>query len=142
MKKTTSVIIIIVLILTTGIVGAILGSTLSERQKRPDFDFEDLRKARESVGIFLTIKTAVTSINITISLLLIGLYFNIYRKIKSDFTLGLIIVMFSMLVYAVTSNPLFHAAFGYGIFGLGPFIMIPDLFATVALSTLLYLSLK
>lgn len=142
MKKSTNVLIIIALILIAGIVGAFLGSTLTERQKRPDFDFDDLRRARESVGIFLTIKSAVTTINITITLLLIGLYINIYKKIKSDFTLGLIIVMFSMLVYAVTSNPLFHALFGYGLFGLGPFTMIPDLFATVALSTLLYLSLK
>jgi hypothetical protein len=144
MKKSVNVMIIICLILAAGIIGAYLGSTLSERQRKPppDFDYDDLRRARESVGTFLTIKTAVTSINITISLILIFLYVNIYRKIKSDFTLGLIIVMFSMLVYAVTSNPLFHAIFGYGIFGLGPFTMIPDLFSTVALSTLLYLSLK
>jgi hypothetical protein len=142
MKKSTSVIIIIALILTAGIVGAILGSTISESQRKPEIDREELRKARESVDTFIIIKTAVTTINITISLLLIGLYVNIYRKIKSDFTLGLIIVMFSMLIYAVTSNPFFHAIFGYGGFGLGPFTMISDLFATVALITLLYLSLK
>jgi hypothetical protein len=142
MKKSTSVIIIIALILTAGIVGAILGSTISESQRKPEIDREELEKARESVGTFIIIKTAVTTINITISLLLIGLYVNIYRKVKSDFTLGLIIVMFAMLIYAVTSNPLFHGIFGYGGFGLGPFTMISDLFATVALVTLLYLSLK
>jgi hypothetical protein len=147
MKKSTTVIIVIVIILIAGIVGALLGNALSERQRKPDpirddFNNEDLRRAREDISTFLIIKSMVTTINITISLLLIGLYVNIYRDIKSDFTMGLIIVMFSMLVYAITSNPLFHALFGYGLFGLGPFTMIPDLFATVALSTLLYLSLK
>jgi hypothetical protein len=146
MKKSTTI-IIIVLILGAGIVGALLGNALSERQRRPDlgredFTNEDLRKAREDIGPFLIIKSVVTTINITISLLLIGIYVNIYKDVKSDFTLGLIIVMISMLVYAVTSNPIFHAVFGYGLFGLGPFTMIPDIFATVALSTLLYLSLK
>jgi hypothetical protein len=142
MKKSTSVIIIVGLILTAGIVGAILGSSISESQRKPEIDREELRKARESVGLFITIKTAVTLINITISTILILLYINIYRKIKSDFTLGLIIVMFTMLIYAITSNPLLHSVFGYGGFGLGPFTMISDLFATAALVTLLYLSLK
>ena len=142
MKKSTSVIIIIGLILTAGIVGAILGNLLSESQRGPEIDREELKKARESVGTFLIIKTIVTSINIAISLILIFLYVNLYRKIKSDFTFGLIIVMLTMLVYAITSNPLFHAIFGYGAIGLGPFTMISDLFATVALATLLYLSLK
>jgi hypothetical protein len=142
MKKSTIAIITISLILAAGIVGAYLGSTISESHRKPEIDREEFRKARESIGTFLIIKTAVTTINITISLLLIGLYFNIYRKIKSDFTLGLIIVMFAMLVYAITSNPIFHAIFGYGVLGLGPFTMLPDIFATIALATLLYLSLK
>ena len=56
--------------------------------------------------------------------------------------LGLLIVMFAFLVYAITSNPLFYSIFGYWGFGMGPFQMIPDIFGTIALSVLLYLSLK
>jgi hypothetical protein len=33
-------------------------------------------------------------------------------------------------------------AFGFGLFGLGPFALLPDLFEFVALSVLLYLSVK
>jgi len=79
---------------------------------------------------------------VTISIILIGIYVKLYRKIKSDFTLGLLIVMFAFLVYGITSNPLFYTIFGYWGFGLGPFQMMPDIFATLALGVLLYLSLK
>jgi hypothetical protein len=50
--------------------------------------------------------------------------------------------MSALLLYAITSNPLVQYIFTYRGFGMGPFILLPDIFATVALSVLLYLSLK
>jgi hypothetical protein len=42
----------------------------------------------------------------------------------------------------LTSNPMIIRAFGFGLYGLGPFALLPDLFELVALSVLLYLSVK
>ena len=157
--KRTNVMIIILVIIAMGFLGAVLGNRVSLAP--PD-------KARERVGRrlfpernhtlnftkapnkvqevdyrgYIVVKSAINMINLTISIILIFLYVNIFRKIKSDFTLGLIVVMFAFLVYAITANPLFYSIFGYWGFGMGPFQMIPDIFTTIALGILLYLSLK
>jgi hypothetical protein len=69
-------------------------------------------------------------------------YVSIYRKTRSEFTIGLIIFSMVLLLNALTSNPLVIWAFGFRPFGLGPFAMLPDLFTFVALAVLLYLTTK
>lgn len=163
MKKSMMVLLIVSIILLMGIAGLILGSTTSITPTDPIRDrmfpkrSREINATRNATGDFtkkgqlneqfdlesyMIIKSGITMVNIAISLILIGLYINIYRRIKSDFTLGLIVVMFAFLVYAITSNPLFHILFGFRGYGLGPFQMLPEIFATLALSILLYLSLK
>ncbi|MBS7659593.1 hypothetical protein KEJ28_02740, partial [Candidatus Bathyarchaeota archaeon] len=73
---------------------------------------------------------------------LMVVYIDIYRKTRSEFTIGLMIFSATLLLYAFTSNPIIVRAFGYGLFGLGPFALLPDLFTFVALTILLYLSIK
>jgi hypothetical protein len=70
------------------------------------------------------------------------IYIAIYRKTKSEFTVGLIIFSMILLLYTLTSNPMMHWIFGFRAFGLGPFAMLPDLFTCVALAVLLYLTVK
>jgi len=65
-----------------------------------------------------------------------------YRKLKSKFTIGLILFSLTLLLYALTSNPLLQWIFGYQAFGLGPFAMLPEMFTTLAVAVLLYLTLK
>jgi hypothetical protein len=43
---------------------------------------------------------------------------------------------------ALASNPLVIWAFGFTAVGLGPFAMLPDLFTSLALAILLYLSIR
>jgi hypothetical protein len=160
MNKKKRILIIIALIIIVGTIGASLGYYQTENLKSPLFDrdfpdsdgfdnrtppreFKDeIERARAHFDEYIIIKSAVTLINIVISLILIAMYVRIYREVKSDFTLGLIVVMSSLLLYAVTSNPLVQYIFTYRGFGMGPFILIPDIFTTIALSVLLYLSLK
>jgi len=92
--------------------------------------------------LYYTIQTAVSSVNIVLSFLLIVLYANVYRRLRSQFSLALILFSMVLLSYAVSSNPLFHSLFGFGGFGLGPFAMLPDVFACIALIILIYVSLK
>ncbi len=91
-------------------------------------------------GFYLRAKSVLTTINMALCLVLVASYLRLYAEVKSRFTLGLAFVMFAMFVYAATSNPIIHALSGFCLSGLGPFTMIPDLFAMAALGILLYLS--
>jgi hypothetical protein len=94
------------------------------------------------IEIFYVAQTVVSTINVTLLIFLIITYISIYRKTRSEFTIGLLIFSLAFFVRALTANPLVIAAFGFRPVGLGPFALLPDMFEFVALSTLLYLSLK
>ncbi len=94
------------------------------------------------IELFYMFNTILSTVNVTLILFLLISYFDIYRKIKSEFTVGLIVFSLTLLFYALSSNPLVHWLFGFRGFGLGPFAMLPDLFTTVALTVLLYLTFK
>jgi hypothetical protein len=94
------------------------------------------------IELFYTIKTVVSTINITLLVFLLLTYINIYRKTRSEFTVGLIIFSGVFLLNALASNPFVIWIFGFRPFGLGPFAMLPDLFTLAALGVLLYLSIK
>lgn len=94
------------------------------------------------IEFYYIAKTVVSTINITMLIFLLILYADIYRKTRSEFTIGLIIFSTTLLLYALTSNPIIIWAFGFRLFGLGPFALLPDLFALAALTVLLYLSIK
>jgi hypothetical protein len=92
--------------------------------------------------LFYTIKTVISTINVTLLVFLLFTYVDIYRKTRSEFTIGLIIFSAVFLLNALASNPFVIWAFGFRPFGLGPFAMLPDLFTLAALTVLLYLSAK
>jgi hypothetical protein len=94
------------------------------------------------IELYYKVKTMLSTINATLLVLLLSTYINIYKKLKSDFTLGLILFSLILLFYALSSNPLLQQFFGFQAFGLGPFAMLPDLFTTFALAVLLYLTMK
>ena len=96
----------------------------------------------QDLELFYTIKTIVSSVNMTLLVFLLVTYFSIYRKTRSEFTVGLIVFSMVLLLYAMVSNPIVQVAFGYRAFGLGPFAMLPDLFSLAALAVLLYLTIK
>jgi hypothetical protein len=79
---------------------------------------------------------------VTIATFLLLTYVNIYRKTRSEFTIGLVIFSAVFLLNALASNPLVIWAFGFTSVGLGPFAMLPELFTCGALMVLLYLSVK
>ncbi len=93
----------------------------------------------QSAG-YLVAKSVLTTVNVALCIVLIASYLKLYMEVRSRFTMGLVLTMFSLLVYAATSNPVIHALSGYCLSGLGPFTMIPDIFAAIALGILIYLS--
>lgn len=86
--------------------------------------------------------TIISTLNIALLVLLLSVYFDIYRKTKSPFTIGLIIFAAAFLVKDLTSSPLVISLSGFRAYGLGPFEFLPGLFEFVALTVLLYLSIK
>ena len=97
---------------------------------------------RGDIEIFYKVKTVFSSINATLLVFLLATYADMYRKLKSEFTIGLIIFTLTLLLYNLTSNPLLQWLFGYRAFGLGPFAMLPEMFTTLALAVLMYLTMK
>ncbi len=91
---------------------------------------------------FYVANTVISTINIALLAILSLIYINIYIKTRSQFTIGLIIFALVFLVQNVTSSPFIAAPFGFRAYGLGPFAFLPGLFEFVALTVLLYLSVK
>ncbi len=92
--------------------------------------------------IYRNLKMVISAVNTTILVILFVTYVSIYRKTKSEFTIGLMIFSGILLLQSMTANPLIYRVFGFWAFGLGPFIMLPDLFLLAALAVLLYLTVK
>ena len=87
-------------------------------------------------------KTVVSTINIALLIVLVATYVSIYLKTKSEFTIGLLIFAVMFLVKDLASNPFVPGVFGFRLFGLGPFALLPDVFELIALSVLIYLSVE
>ncbi len=92
--------------------------------------------------LFYLVNTIISTINVAMLVFLIVIYLNIYVKTRSPFTIGLVIFAFVFLVREVLSNPFVTAIYGFRAYGLGPFAFLPGLFEFVALTVLLYLSVK
>jgi len=135
------------LILATLIVVAILAALwASSTFWFPRYPWElrprPLENIPGDIEFFYTAKTVVSTVNVTLSIILLLIYINIYEKTRSEFTIGLIIFSMVFLLNALASNPFLIWVFGFRPFGLGPFALLPDLFTFVALAVLLYLSIK
>lgn len=132
------------LILAAVVVAAIVIAVWAVAFVPMPFPF-NLRPSRNILGdieLFYTVKTAISTINAVLLVFLLISYVELYQKIKSEFTIALIIFTTVLLLHALTSNPLLPPIFGFQAFGLGPFAMIPDLFTCAAIIVLVYLVLK
>jgi hypothetical protein len=94
------------------------------------------------IELFYIARTVLSAVNITLLVVLIVTYVSIYIKTRSEFTIGLLIFAIVFLMKDIASNPFVIGAFGFRLYGLGPFALLPDLFEFVALTVLLYLSVK
>ncbi len=88
------------------------------------------------------LKTVISFINIGLIIPLFIIYTGIYRRMRSSFTLGLMAVIFSLGLYAVTSNPLIVSILGGRTGDIGLFEIIPDICATIALVVLVRISME
>ncbi len=90
--------------------------------------------------IYYTIKAVLASVNALLLIILSSIYWKVYSDTGLEFSLGLVVFSFALLLYALVSNPLLVSVAGFRASGLGPFAMLPDLFTCIASFTLLYIS--
>ena len=92
--------------------------------------------------VFYVAEAVVSTLNMALLIILLVTSADIFRKTRSKFTFGLLILAGAFLVNVLASNPLVIWAFGYHQEGLGPFALLPDLFELIVLCVLLYLSFE
>ena len=88
----------------------------------------------------LNVKTVITAANVVLLVLLLAMYIQSYHRIKSKFTLGLMIFASFLLLQAVILTPCIAAACGRQMCVVGPLDVIPEILEFMALLVLVYLS--
>ncbi|MFW9850280.1 MAG: hypothetical protein ACFFF4_14175 [Candidatus Thorarchaeota archaeon] len=132
--------LLVISVIVAGVLGYIFAIVTIPIAMIPNFPVRPIPP--EVISTYITLKTIISFINIALILLMLGIYGDIYRKMRSKFTLGLVTMITLLLMYALTSNPIIHSNLGFQTIGLGPFTFLPDVFTTIALLILFYLSLE
>ena len=146
-KLVTGLKILAMIVVAIGVVSALSNF---EMQPPPGMQegtqFQGGRQPLEDVRqnmLLVNIKALITFGNLILLFCLLFIYAKNYGQIKSQFAMGLIAFIVLLIMQALTSNPFFHYTCGYRrMYTLGLFGILPDLFEFVALSILLYISLK
>ncbi|MDR2203960.1 MAG: hypothetical protein LBE76_06665 [Nitrososphaerota archaeon] len=109
----------------------------------PLIQTEPLQKVND-FDLFYSFHKVFSVINIALLIVLLCVYINIYRKIRSEFAFGLITFGFVFLLKDIVANPFIANTFGYAsvMSGLGPFILLPDLFEFAVILILLYINIQ
>jgi hypothetical protein len=94
------------------------------------------------IELYYTARTILSTVNMVLTVVLIFNYVGIFLKTKSEFTLGLTLFATFFLIKDISWSPFIIGWAGFGMFGLGPFAFLPDLFEMAGLLVLFYLSVK
>lgn len=101
------------------------------------------RPPRPPLADLLVVKTFFSTFTTVLLIMLLLTYARIYRGLPNRFTLGLLGFIVSLMLYALTANPLIALLFGFHqLVTPGPFTFLPDLFASVSVIILLQQSYK
>jgi hypothetical protein len=143
MSNRARISLILALVVVVSILSAIWAINFEPRtpiwEPRP---FPNIPNVTGDLELYYIVSTVTSSLNVTLTSILLATYVSLFRKTKSEFVIGLTLFALIFLLYTLVSNPIVRFVFGYRAFGLGPFVMLPDLFALISLGILLYLSLK
>lgn len=89
-----------------------------------------------------TMVTTVICMNLALLLGLLIVYIDSFKKTKSTFLMGLVLFIGVLFAQALFSLPTLQFFIGQFIFDIGLFNVIPNLFETIALIILFYLSME
>ena len=137
--KTKAIAIIIIFLFIGMVVGSIISKVTLDYAWEKNKDRGINQSVLNLVGTLYTLSTIIICINISLLLGLLGIYVKSFRITKSSFLLGLTLFIGVLLIQSVLSLPLFPTALGEGLTLYG---ILPNMFETIALIILLYLSME
>jgi hypothetical protein len=148
MNGNSKILMLVAVILVLAVLAAFLANYEYIQSQSGTFPFRPPQQQvnPSDVELYLVSRTVVSTINIALLLVLVITYLSIFLKTKSEFTVGLLIFSMVFLLKDLASSPLMSRSIGFGFFGTTPFqlwfVLLPDIFELVALSVLVYLSIK
>jgi hypothetical protein len=95
-----------------------------------------------SVTRALQVHVILTTIEMVLLFSIVIVYTKIFSETRANFSMGILIVLFALLVHSVLSYPLTVNQIGPVLLGSGAFFPYPDLFTIIAYTIFLYLSLE
>jgi len=107
----------------------------------------DIREAGPGQFFLLSIQRALqlhvilSTIEMVLLFSLVLVYLKIYNDTRANFSMGILIVLFALLVHSILSFPLTVDQIGPVLLGSGAFFPYPDIFTIIAYTIFLYLSL-
>ena len=129
------------------IIGAVLGIVISNAstnyvRNRINYVGGKLQKIWPLFAEIYTIGTVVICMNMVLLLALLGVYTHSFMKTRSAFMFGLVLFIGVLFVQSLLSIPIIHLSAGsignrFSLLGI-----LPNLFETVALIILFYLSME
>ncbi len=95
----------------------------------------------DSLMYVFFVQFALSILMLVFSSYLVFIYLKDYLQLKSKFILGILLAIFSFMLFAIAANPALHVFLGvYG--GKGVFQIVPYIFATISLAILVWVSSK
>jgi magnesium-transporting ATPase (P-type) len=146
-KLAMGLMILAMIVIAIGVVSALSNFDMqSPRDMQEGTQLKEGKQPLESVRanmLLVNIKALITLGNLILLLCLLFIYAKNYGQIKSQFAMGLIAFIVLLIMQALTSNPFVPGMWGFRHMPImGFFAIVPDVFEFVALSVLLYISLK
>jgi len=146
-KDITKAFALVALLIVIGIVLGLVLSTVSLSLAKEQVERRGWRPPPdEELPARFVLRYYTGSILITVNIMLLvgllGVYLQTYAVTRSSFMLGLMFFIGVLLIQSILSLPLLHTLFGYTFFGLGPFVILPHVFETMALVILIILSME
>ncbi len=144
--KTKAIAIIILLLVLGLVVGLVLSQmsvTYATRKAGERFkDTAQLQYLIRATTDMYRLGTIVICMNIFLLLGLLTIYVDTFKKTKSSFIFGLLLFIGVLFIQSILSLPILQRGLGYGGYDISLFGVLPNLFETIALTILLYLSME
>jgi hypothetical protein len=94
-----------------------------------------------SIQRALQLHVILSTIEMVLLFSLVVVFLKIYSETRANFSMGILIVLFALLVHSILSFPLTVDDIGPVLLGSGAFFPYPDIFTIIAYTIFLYLSL-
>lgn len=135
--KTKAIAIIIVLLIVGMFVGLVISRASMNYAREQNQDAN--QRVLNLIGTLYALSMSILCINIALLSGLFWIYVDSFRKTKSSFMLGLLLFIGVLFVQSILSLILFPISLGEN---LSLFGILPNMFETLALIILLYLSME